>query len=637
MTGLPAGIWIEVIGLTLLHFLWQGGLIAGLFWLVDRRLRGNDARVRYLVALVFLALTAVCALGTFAYLASNQVAVDTADAAGTAPAGTVATGAGDPSATGTTSSPPTWLTVIVTFWFVGVLAYGSYLLMGLHRLTRIRRQAETAPEWLRLRLEALLEGFGIRQPVILGISDRIQGPLTMGWLKPVILVPPAVIAGFSPHQLQMILAHELAHVRRHDYLVNLCQLALETLLFYHPAVHWISYRIRCLREECCDDLAVSSLDDRYGYARTLAELETMRHQPDGLALYMAEGQILSRIRRLIEPRRKQRGFAGITMILSAVTVICLAALTHSAVNLNGDEETSNPSEEMAEQLRHSHMATRVVLAASRVEALGNERTVLAENGSDETQEEETTESEQESRQISEDQEPRTQDPDEEPDPVDELRREANTAEVADQILQNLVTEEGWLHPEAELSGPGFQQDDQERADSLDEDRDAQMEDRGRQNLERMRERARQQREDEEQESEDSSGDDDNTTDGAEPTAEADEAATSMDTEETHRALALNGDAEAQYPEDALAEGADGRVTLSLEVGGDGQVDAVEVVKNESPGYGFAQAAKEAMEDLAFVPALNGADSVTVTRTVDFNSPTEGPECTPQTGSRLNRC
>ena len=101
-------------------------------------------------------------------------------------------------------------------------------------------------------------------------------PTVIGWLKPVVLLPASALAALTPQQLEAILAHELAHIRRHDYLVNLLQTLVETLLFYHPAVWWLSRRIRIERENCCDDLAVSLCGDPVAYAAALADLEALR-------------------------------------------------------------------------------------------------------------------------------------------------------------------------------------------------------------------------------------------------------------------------------------------------------------------------------------------------------------------------
>src|SRR6185295_14003751 len=116
----------------------------------------------------------------------------------------------------------------------------------------------------------------LRRHVAIVQSAAVAVPTLIGWLKPVVLLPASALSGLSPEQLQAILAHELAHVRRHDYLVNLLQSMVETLLFYHPAAWWVSARVRAEREHCCDDLAVDVCGDRDSYATALAELESRR-------------------------------------------------------------------------------------------------------------------------------------------------------------------------------------------------------------------------------------------------------------------------------------------------------------------------------------------------------------------------
>ena len=124
-------------------------------------------------------------------------------------------------------------------------------------------------------------------------------PTVIGWLKPVVLLPASALAGLAPNQIEAILAHELAHIRRHDYLVNLCRRVVETLLFYHPAVWWLSRRIRAERENCCDDLAVSLCGDPVAYAAALAELEGLRSTTGDLVLAATGGSLLQRVRRLL--------------------------------------------------------------------------------------------------------------------------------------------------------------------------------------------------------------------------------------------------------------------------------------------------------------------------------------------------
>ena len=139
----------------------------------------------------------------------------------------------------------------------------------------------------------------IATPVRLLESSLVDVPTVIGWLKPVLLLPASALAGLAPSQLEAIFAHELAHVRRHDYLVNLLQTVVETLLFYHPAVWWLSSRIRAERENCCDDLAVALCGDRVAYARALADLEELRGTGGRLVLAANGASLVHRIRRLL--------------------------------------------------------------------------------------------------------------------------------------------------------------------------------------------------------------------------------------------------------------------------------------------------------------------------------------------------
>src|SRR5262249_1819281 len=143
-------------------------------------------------------------------------------------------------------------------------------------------------------------------------------PMVVGWLKPIILLPVSTVAGMTPIQLKAINAHELAHVCRYDYLVNAAQNVIETLMFYHPAVWWISRCIREDRENCCDDLVVRVCKDRLAYARALVRLEELRGVTSRLAFAASGGSLLTRIRRLVGVSQTSwpvtaREFGGLTL------------------------------------------------------------------------------------------------------------------------------------------------------------------------------------------------------------------------------------------------------------------------------------------------------------------------------------
>src|SRR5206468_331985 len=125
-------------------------------------------------------------------------------------------------------------------------------------------------------------------------SALVEVPIVVGWLRPAIILPVAALASLSPSQVEAILAHELAHIHRHDYAVNVLQTIAETLLFYHPAMWWLSNRIRTEREYCCDDIAVAVCGDRVGYAQALAALESRRTAAETMALAATGGSLLDR-------------------------------------------------------------------------------------------------------------------------------------------------------------------------------------------------------------------------------------------------------------------------------------------------------------------------------------------------------
>ena len=158
-------------------------------------------------------------------------------------------------------------------------------------------------EW-QDRLRALAARLRVTRPVALLESCLAETPVLIGFLRPAILIPAGLLAGLAPDQLEAILLHELAHIRRHDYAVNVMQSLVEGLLFYHPAVWWLSNAVRAERENCCDDAVVALRGDAVSYAAALAALEERRSasQP---ALAATGGNLMNRIRRLLEPNRKR--------------------------------------------------------------------------------------------------------------------------------------------------------------------------------------------------------------------------------------------------------------------------------------------------------------------------------------------
>jgi beta-lactamase regulating signal transducer with metallopeptidase domain len=300
----------EALGWALVHSLWQDALVAALAAVALATLCRTAADVRYVVAslalTLMLALPAVTAWTTFAALAPGaSLAAQTAEAGGPpAPALEAPVPAGGAMASIATPAPGArlhrWFSVVVLTWLAGVFVLSLRLLAGWLIVQRLRlRAASPAPAALGAALARLIRRLHLRRPIALRLSGAVDVPTVIGWLKPILLLPASALAGLSPEHLEAILAHELAHVRRHDYLVNLLQSVVETLLFYHPAVWWISRRVRIEREHCCDDLAVSLCGDPVRYAHALAALERWRGERPALALAASGGSLVARIRRLL--------------------------------------------------------------------------------------------------------------------------------------------------------------------------------------------------------------------------------------------------------------------------------------------------------------------------------------------------
>jgi beta-lactamase regulating signal transducer with metallopeptidase domain/HEAT repeat protein len=369
---------VESVGWVLLHFIWQGGVIAlslaGLLAVTPEA----KARLRYALSCAALALMLVAALATAATLltvgADEAAQAASVRGAGTSGTDLTPTAAPDPR-TGKPAHPsPTDVTTdagtgaiatrvlrpvvtaampwLVTGWVIGVLVLSVRLLGGWRRTRTLRVAGVSAvPDWCEAQFGALVARMRITRPVAIVSSIRITVPVVLGHLRPVIVLPAAALAGLSPSQLEAILAHELAHVRRHDYVVNLAQTVIETLLFYHPAVWWVSRQVRVAREHCCDDVAVAVCRSRQDYVHALLDLEELRGSSALLALGATDGSLLARGRRLLAPQQGRETSARLAAGVIALTVVAATvtgASFESTVVPPPDREPSLPAVSISE-------------------------------------------------------------------------------------------------------------------------------------------------------------------------------------------------------------------------------------------------------------------------------------------------
>ncbi|HVF55555.1 MAG TPA: penicillin-binding transpeptidase domain-containing protein [Pyrinomonadaceae bacterium] len=347
--------FLRALGWALLHFLWQGAGVGLLLAGVLAFTRGRSSHVRYVAACAALALMLVLPAATVwrtiesphgtAQIETDEAALSSRSAAETNfVRGSVAPWADKQTNVAASEVSPSrqrqfaerldgvlpWL---ILFWALGVLALSARTLGGLVCAQRLKRQG-TRPvlDYWQDKLKEISKSLRVTRTVHLLESSLVYVPTVVGWLRPVVLLPASAFTGLTREQLEAVLAHELAHIRRHDYAVNLLQTITETLLFYHPAVWWVSRKVRVEREHVCDDLAVSVSGDALCYARALTKVERLRMgRRRQLAMAADGGELRARILRLVEtsqgPRRASSLFIG-TMFVAALlaTVACTRAV-----------------------------------------------------------------------------------------------------------------------------------------------------------------------------------------------------------------------------------------------------------------------------------------------------------------------
>jgi beta-lactamase regulating signal transducer with metallopeptidase domain/Flp pilus assembly secretin CpaC len=384
----PPDALVCCLGWTLVHFLWQGICIAAWLKVCLWLLRRSSANQRYLAGCAALAAMAIAPVITFNHLTRQQATLGPTAPVAMALANPAANEistipSGPASIVSLRHEPPAkivgrqfdgalpWLVVA---WAAGVIALSVRLLAGWWHVERLKRRAtaDLGGYWNE-RLAELARRLRMSRTIRLVQSALVEVPTVIGWLRPIILLPAGCMAGLSPAQLEAVLAHELAHIRRHDFFVNLLQNALETLLFYHPAVWWVSRCVRREREHCCDDLALRVCGDRMTYARALATLEEWRPEPAQLAIAASGAPLLERIRRLAGRPDKEVGRSGWLAVAIFTTMVAIV-LTFSFRENRAVAREQNPPADSTTN------AANPVLAAWRTAALLSEAERLFDAG-----------------------------------------------------------------------------------------------------------------------------------------------------------------------------------------------------------------------------------------------------------------
>lgn len=360
----------SLVALTLLHFVWQGALIHGALVVLLRLAKPRAANVRYGMGVIALALMAAAPMVTATWLTTSQRgssptqsvanALETPDkvvSSGGLPAVSIA--ADERTALvraapalvqpvrDAVSSMSWMLPWLVALWLTGVVILALRLLGGWLQIRGLVSRGwlpdSRAYDEIVQRLQRRLH---VERSIRVLESAFVRAPAVIGWLRPALLLPVSMSSGLTVAQLEMILAHEIAHIRRHDYAVNLLQSMIETVLFYHPGVWWVSRQIRQEREHCCDDLAVATSGDARQYASALLELETRRLAGQELAVAATGGNLVHRVRRLLTPSALHGGegsrwLAGVLVLAAVLLVGGGTRVLRASTGVSGPSDAPN--------------------------------------------------------------------------------------------------------------------------------------------------------------------------------------------------------------------------------------------------------------------------------------------------------
>lgn len=341
--GFISDLLINGLGTALLHSVWQGLVIVLLLRMVLYLVPKSNVQLKY-----WLSVTALTGLLFWTGYTFNQSVFVVNDS----PASAI----GEVTNVSSQLSPMTlnkisglevvrsffnqqvsvlmpFMDTLVLVWLLGVIFFMLRLQGSILYLRRIKSTgSQSVPLIWQQKAVRLSQRLGLRTPVKLLESRLAEVPMVIGHIKPVILLPVGMLTGLTVSEVEAILAHELAHIKRYDYLINIVQTVIESLLFFNPAVWWISQIIRKHREHCCDDIAVKCCGNQLVYASALSNLGawSLRSPSLGMGLFKTKNELLMRIKRLVYPQIgnqtiKDKLVPGIILIL---TVVCLSWYSH---------------------------------------------------------------------------------------------------------------------------------------------------------------------------------------------------------------------------------------------------------------------------------------------------------------------
>ncbi|MDX2367241.1 MAG: M56 family metallopeptidase [Colwellia sp.] len=349
---LSSSPFLTSLSLTLLHFLWQGLLVAAVLKSALLIFNNHKPQVRYALSALAMSVNLLLPIITFAVIYQTE----------SSPVNPIANSLVLSEFIQELKQPdaffsynelmallPSLLPYIALFWLATITLLAGKLLLEVYNVNNLPQQNTVAPsQKLQARFNELAKQIQLTITPRLLISLKVEVPMAIGWLKPVVLLPASMVSGLSTPQLEMLLLHELAHIRRHDYLVNFFQTLVEILLFFHPAVHWVSTQMRNEREYCSDDIAVQHCGDAVAYAHTLADTaslctKTHHHTIPDMAMAASGGDLKQRVIRLVDhhcaPKNNiSKWFASVTIVFSVLLLSSKQLLTMPLLDIWYNEE-----------------------------------------------------------------------------------------------------------------------------------------------------------------------------------------------------------------------------------------------------------------------------------------------------------
>lgn len=343
--------WISALGWTVLHSIWQITLITIIVKLLMLGLQKKSPQLRYAIGVTALLTICITSIVTFYSVFENNYQENNFGISEAFPTAIQSILSVDATEIGASffdkiiSFLEGHLSLIVGIWSIGFVLFFLKMFSGFYFIEKIKKRGHHPVETtFQERLQVLSNRMHIKQSVKLVESSLVKVPMMLGYFKPIILLPINLISGVDEKMIEAIIAHELAHIKRNDFMVNIFQTLLESLFYFHPAVWWISNQVREEREKCCDDLAIKACNDSLVYAKSLLHVQTIALNQNGLSLAFTgknKKHLLNRVKRILNQTQQNSNFMEKVIVLSLLIVSFIGM----SFSFNSDKklESTEPS------------------------------------------------------------------------------------------------------------------------------------------------------------------------------------------------------------------------------------------------------------------------------------------------------